>query len=132
MSKLQPITHKAETAFQATSSALTDTYALVGREIPVQGHTSGFFHLLWSKGDETSVEVKFLYANASGGTESQSTIITTAGATSSISPAEFSTATTGNQIIPFGAEGRFVNIYIKATGGTPTGTYGGEIFFKVE
>jgi len=49
---------ESATLFQALATALTDTYAAVGSEIDCQGHTTGYLHLYWTKGDESSVQIK--------------------------------------------------------------------------
>lgn len=119
------------TLFQALATALTSSYALVGTEIGCQGHTRGFLHLYWTKGDETSVEVKAEYALVPGGTQAQETVetATSSAGQSTVKIADYSFSTaTDNIIIPIRVQGRFLNIYIKATGGTPTGTYGMGLF----
>lgn len=117
----------------AAGSAITASYVQIGsKAFPMDEATSVFLHVHWTKGDETSIEIKAQYSNTDGGTESQPTVITTSAATSILGLLEFQTTTTGNHIIPFGSEGRFVKFYIKATGGTPTGTYGASIYLTRE
>lgn len=115
------------TLFQALSTALTGSYALVGSEIRVDGATTAFLHLYWTKGDETSVEVKTEFALRSGGTTAQETVSTTTSAAgiSTVKAADYTFSTaTDNIIIPIRIQGRYLNIYVKTTGGTPTGTFG--------
>lgn len=115
------------TLFQALLTALSDAYAAIDAEIRVDGFTTAFLHLYWTKGDETSIEVKAEFALREGGTTSQEIIATATSSlgitTVKIREYTFSTAT-DNIIIPIRLQGRFLNLYIKATGGTPTGTYG--------
>ena len=121
---------KSTTLYKALGAALTGSYVAIGAEMPVENYTTAFLHLYWTKGDETSVQVKAEYALVSGGTTSQPTIVTTSAAESTLAIESYSFSTaTDNIIIPFGVNGRYVNLYIKATGGTPTGTYGAGIFF---
>lgn len=113
------------TLFQATGTALTGAYALAGAEKRVDGATTAFLHLYWTKGDETSVEVKVEFALRASGTQAQETSGSTAAGVTTISIREYTFSTaTDNIIIPIRIQGRFINVYIKATGGTPTGTYG--------
>lgn len=131
----QHYTTYGENNFQAASTALTGSYVLVGKEMPIDDASSIFLHIHYTAGNETSIEVKAQYMASSGGTESQSTIITTSGATSVITPSEFQYTSSGgskNLSIPFGIEGTYVKFYIKATGGTPTGTYGASICMNRE
>lgn len=128
-----PLLGYAEDSFQATGSALTGSYALIGRETVVEMATSIFLHIYYTKGDETSIEIKAEYSNSTGGSLAQPTIITTSAATSVIQVLEFRySGGTDNFIIPFGAEGAYVRFFIKATGGTPTGTYGASIYLPRE
>lgn len=115
------------TLFQATGTALTGSYALVGVEMQVDGATEANLHLYWTKGDETSVEVKVEFALRSGGTQAQETISTgtSAAGQETVKTRDYSFNTAAdNIIIPVDVRGRFLNVYIKATGGTPTGTFG--------
>ena len=119
---------ESTTLFQATGKALTSAYALIGAEIDCQGHTTGFLHLLWTKGDESSIEVKAEFSLTAGGTlsqEVQGVSTDTAGQdTLKARDYTFSTAS-DNIVIPFRlSAGRYCKLYIEATGGTPTGTYG--------
>jgi hypothetical protein len=119
---------ESATLFQALATALTDTYAAVGSEIDCQGHTTGYLHLYWTKGDESSVEVKAEFSLLSAGTLAQEVIgistDTNGQDTLKVRDYTFSTAS-DNIVIPFRlTPGRYCKIYIKATGGTPTGTYG--------
>jgi hypothetical protein len=118
---------------QGTGTALTGSYVRVGSAMKADGSTSGFLHIYYTKGDETSIEVQARYTLRTGSTEAKSTVITSSGATSVISASEFQYAgSSDNIIIPFGVEGREITFYIKATGGTPTGTYGAGICLRRE
>lgn len=124
---------KNSTLFQALATALTGSYVAIGKEMPVENYTTAFLHLYWTKGDETSIEVKAEYALTDGGTESQPTIATAVAAESTLGVESYTFSTaTDNIVIPFGVNGRYINFYIKATGGTPTGTYGAGVFFVRE
>jgi len=127
-----PLLGYAIDGFQADGSAITGTYALVGKEVEMENATSIFLHIHYTKGDETSIEIKAEYSTASGGTLSQPTVITTTAGTSVITTLEFQMVGTDNFIIPFGAEGAYVKFYIKATGGTPTGTFGADVYLPRE
>lgn len=120
---------ESSTLFQAVSTALTGSYALIGAEMPTEGATTINLGIRWTKGDETSIEIKAEYSNTSGGTTLQPTVITTEAAESTLEVESFKFDTASdNFVIPFGVHGRFVKFYIKATGGIPTGTYGAEFY----
>lgn len=123
---------ESATLFQATGTLLNSIYTQFGTEKSCEGATSVFLHIFWTKGDETSIEVQARYANTSGGSRVKPTIITSSGATSAISDVEFQMTDSDSYSIPFGVEGRFVSFFIKATGGTPTGTFGAGIVVKRE
>ena len=124
---------ESATLFQALSTVLTGSYVKIGSEMTVEGATTVFLHLYWTKGDETSIEIKAEYSLVSDGTTSQPSTVTTSAAESTIQVESFKFSTaTDNIVVPFGVQGRFINLYIKATGGTPTGTYGAGIFFVRE
>ena len=116
---------KSAILFQATGTALTATYALAGNEQLVDGATTCYAHLYWTKGDETSIELKAEFALRSGGTQAQEVSTSTLAGVSTVTIREYTFSTaTDNVIIPIRIQGRYVNIFIKASGGTPTGTYG--------
>ena len=124
---------KSATLYKALGSALTSSYVAIGTEMPIENFTTAFLHVYWTKGDESSIEIKAEYALVSGGTKAQPTIVTTSAAESTIAIESFKFSTaTDNIIIPFGVNGNYINFYIKATGGTPTGTYGAGIFLVRE
>ena len=123
---------ESATLFQALLTALTGTYAQFGAEIDLQGHTTAFVHLYWTKGDETSIQVKVEHSLVSGGTLAQevqgvSTDTATGQDTLKIRDYTFSTAS-DNIIIPLRKQGRYCKVYINATGGTPTGTFGAGLY----
>lgn len=122
-----PFLGVATDAFQAAGTSITTSYVLIGSETLVENVGSMFLHIHYTKGDETTIEIKAEYSNSASGTLSQSTIITTAGATSVIEVVEYQFAGSDNFSIPFGAEGSHVRFFIKSTGGN-TGTYGAGLY----
>lgn len=120
---------QSATLFQATGTALTTAYATVGTaDVALENVTSLFLRVIYTAGDETSIEVRARYRVRAGGNLTQPTVITSSGATSVIALLEYRFSGTGNYSIPFGLEGRFVTFEIKATGGTPSGSFGAELF----
>jgi len=122
-----PILGVEDDSFQSAGSAITSSYVLIGKETLCENVTSNFLHIHYTKGDETTIEIKAEYSNSASGTLSQPTIITTSSTTSIIDVLEFQMAGSDNYIIPFGPEGSHVRFFIKATGGT-TGTYGASLY----
>lgn len=117
------------TLFQATGTALTSSYVQAGEDMLVDGATTAFLHLYWTRGDETSIEVQARFALRSGGTFAKETvgISTNAAGTTVIEPAEYSFDTASdNLIIPIRIQGRYLRVLVKRTGGTDggSGTYG--------
>lgn len=81
--------------------------------------------VVYSKGDETSLQVKVEFSFDGGTTYTQTAAESTSGGTITGSLAERSYAATGNYLIvinPIKAD--TCKISVKATGGTPTGTVG--------
>lgn len=82
----------------------------------------------YTKGDETSLNLKVESSGDAGFTYGQQTTQTTSGAIVSNALAQYDFTVTGNYWIvinPFLAD--TVKISVKATGGTPTGTVGVDI-----
>ena len=117
---------QSTTLYQATGTALTGSYAQAGSEILIEEATTVFLHLYWTKGDETSIEIQARFALRSGGTAAKETVGTTTNTdgTTTVKAAEYSFSTaTDNIIIPIRTQGRYLSVFVKATGGT-TGTFG--------
>lgn len=114
--------------------ALTSSYAADGVEIHCQGHTTLFLHIAWTQGDETSLEFKVVFFNESAATtEYQETSGSTTTGVTTISDRSYTMSSATNpKSIPIRIEGKFAKIYVKASGGTPTGSYGINYLLKRE
>ena len=119
---------QSATLLQATGTALTSTYATIGEEINVDGASAMFLRVIYTAGDETSVEVRARYRVRAAGNLCQPSVVTTSAATTVIALLEYRFSGTGNFSIPFSVEGRFVTFEIKTTGGSALGSYGAEVY----
>lgn len=123
------------TLFQATGTAITSSYALIGAEINCDGATTAFLHVYFTTGTETSIEVQARWAERVGGTQATEvvSISTSAAGQSNLELAEYSWDDgTANILIPIRVAGRFLSAYIKGSGAGITGTYGAAIHLMRE
>lgn len=107
-----------------TSSAqtLTGSHVALGSELASHGRDKLVLFIDYTKGDETTMELKITSMTESGGTEYKKANESSSGGTTTVSAKEYQF--TGSQKIelPVNMYGSYFKVYAKATGGTPTGT----------
>ena len=111
------------TVVDRTDTVLTATHVSQG-EIDVSNVKSLTIYPMWTKGDETSAELKVTSLHVSGGVEHQLGAYTNASGTLSEEAFEYQydTASTNAVPIELNVSGlSIIKIYVKATAGTPTG-----------
>lgn len=104
------------------SSALTSSY-VAGTVVSLD--TQNFIGLMisYTKGDETSMQVKIESSIDGGDTYFQQAVQSTSGSTTTVSAGVYEMTATANvtfTINPIKAD--LIKVSVKATGGTPTGT----------
>lgn len=110
----------------AAGTALTSSYVTAGSILPATGHDQTVLLVNWTKGDETSLEIKIQYSDTVDFTNAYERAVTTTDAAglSTILDGTFTRTTTGKFMLPIANYGQFVRFQFKATAGTPTGTFG--------
>lgn len=104
------------------SSTLTGAY-VAGIVFSIDRHNFLGLEIVYTKGDETSAQVKIEVSTDGGVTYVQQDTETISGGTITVAAGERSFAATGNYAVvvdPIRAQ--LVKVSTKATGGTPTGT----------
>jgi len=105
------------------SAALTNAYVVGTNTVSFERHNSLGIEVSYTKGDETSMQMKVEVSNDGGTTWAQETTETTTAGTVAIALAERSYSASGvysTFLRPVRAG--LARISVKATGGTPTGT----------
>lgn len=112
-----------KTVTDRTDTALTGSYVSQG-EIDVSFMKTMTIFPIWTKGDETTAEMKITNLHTSAGEEHQMGSYSNAGGTLTPEAYEYQFSTTGNKTpITLDVTALFyLKIYVKATGGTPDGT----------
>ena len=104
----------------------TSSYVACTNLLSMDGSSNAVaLEIIYTKGDETSLQVKLEVSNDGGTTYTQQVAESTSSGTVTVALAERSFSATGNYalfITPI--KGLLVKISVKATGGTPTGTVG--------
>ena len=110
----------------AAGGALTGSYVTQGSVQAGQGRDQIVLLVAWTKGDETSLEVKIQFSDTYAFTVAYNdTVIETSAGVSTCYTHEYSMITASqNRVIMVSSEGMYWRIQAKATGGTPTGTIG--------
>jgi len=106
-----------------TDTVLTGSYVSQG-EIDVRNYKTLVIFPKWTKGDETSAEIKITVLYTSGGTEHQQGVYTNSSGTLSQLAQEYQYTSASTNAVPIELDVTgfvFIKIYTKATGGTPTG-----------
>ena len=112
-----------KTVSDRTDTTLTGSYVSQG-EIDISTDKSFTIFLKWTKGDETSAEMKVMMLYATGGTEHQHGTYTNASGTLSQEEFEYKYTTATTNAVPIELDitnFSILKIYVKATSGTPTG-----------
>jgi len=105
-------------------AAPTSSY-VAGNVFGIDEHNSISLLVRYTKGDETSLQVKVEISSDAGTTYDQETAESVSGGTSTVSLLERSFSATGNYwVIIYPIKGDIIKVSTKATGGTPTGTVG--------
>lgn len=104
------------------SAALTASY-VAGTVFSAAEHNLLGIVFNYTKGDETSAQLKIEVSNNGGTTYAQQIAESTSGGTITVSLAERTFTATGIYAINIHpVRGQLIKISVKATGGTPTGT----------
>lgn len=104
------------------SATLTGSY-VAGTDISMDGHNYAGLIIDYTKGDETSMEVKVEISHDGGTTWFQQVAEEVTSGTVAVSLSERQFTATGKyalQVYPVRAD--LIRVSVKATGGTPTGT----------
>lgn len=104
------------------SAVLTGSY-VAGTVFSMSNHNAIGLEVSYTKGDETSTQLKIEVSNDGGTTYAQSATETTSGGTITMALGERSFSATGvYSVLTYPVRARLVKVSVKATGGTPTGT----------
>lgn len=96
---------------------------VAGTVMSMAAHNAIGLGIVFTKGDETSLQVKIEVSNDGGTTYFQQVTESTSGGTITDTLAERSFTATGNySILVTPVRGLLVKVSVKMTGGTPTGT----------
>lgn len=101
------------------SAVLTSSY-VAATDIDCQNASQVYIYLNYTKGDETSCEVKVEYSYDDT-TYFQETAVTT-GATAALTISTYQMTATGKFVLQIPIMARWLRISVKASAGTPTGT----------
>lgn len=106
------------------ATVLNSSYTVVGSVINVKGFDQLSFVLKYTKGDETTMELKVQFSDTSAFTDAYERIVTdtSAAGVSTILENTFQRTNSSNFELPISVRGWYVRLMQKATGGTPTGT----------
>jgi hypothetical protein len=108
---------------QAATVLILNTYTTIGAVIAGAARDQIVFLLVYTKGDETSVEFKVQFSDTFAFTTAyDEMIVESASGVSTIKARTFTLVGTSNIILPVASLGLFCRLQAKATGGTPTGT----------
>lgn len=119
MSFIKPVQSKHTVRASAT---LTGSY-VAGTVFSVDEHNFLGINVVYTNGDETSMELKVEVSNDGGSTYFQRIVSSTSGGTTTNTLNEQEFTATGNYALTVHPiQGQLVKISVKATGGTPTGT----------
>lgn len=122
------------TTHKAAGGALTGSYVQSGDVMSGHGHDQICLLVAWTKGDETSMEIKVefsdTYAFAAADTYRDGSESIAAGV-STVTTKEYKLDTASkNVLIRIDCPGLFWKVSVKATAGGPTGTYGLKSFMR--
>ena len=107
-----------------TSAVLTGSY-VAGTVFSSDEHNALGIMVSYTKGDETSLDMKIEASIDGGTTYAQQTVEAASGGTITPSPAIRQFTATGNYwVVISPIKAQLIKISVKATGGTPTGTVG--------
>jgi len=104
---------------------LTALYVATGDEIDVTNYKTLTIYPKWVKGDETSAQIQIAELYATGGTEHVIGAYTNSTGILSVEPWTYTYITSSQSGVPISIDvtgKKFIKIYTKATGGTPTGS----------
>lgn len=111
--------------FLIRATAVATASYVAGTVFSMAGHNSIGLEVLFTKGDETTLEVKVEVSNDGGVTYSREVAQSTSGGTITVSLVERAFSATGNySILITPVRALLVKVSVKMTGGTPTGTVG--------
>lgn len=114
-------TEKSRQAIRA-SSVLTASY-VPATVISIDDHNYLGLEVLYTKGNETSLEIKIEVSSDGGTNYSQQVTESTTGGTTTVTLGERKFTATGDySVIAKDIQGTHIKVSAKATGGTPTGT----------
>lgn len=119
--------HKIATGtLVAVGQALTSSYVAFGGVISASGYDLLSLLINYTKGDETNLDFKVQFSDTIDFTTAYERIITSTDATgvSDCLTNTFKRTSTGAIEVPVNLRGHYLKVLFKATGGTPTGTFG--------
>ena len=110
----------------AAGQALTGSYVTFGGVISASGYDQLSLIIAFTKGDETQLDFRVQFSDTIGFTVAYERIVTDTDATglSNVLDNPYKRTSSGNMEVPIAIRGHFLRVQFKATGGTPTGTFG--------